>query len=71
MWGLNYNNLLKYRTHTEAFDVVFPDNGIFGVLQGGPFKVVTDGFYIITEPLTKGSYPIHFKSSLICADPDP
>jgi hypothetical protein len=66
----NYQDLLKYRTHTDAFDVTFPDKGIFGVIEGGPSKVVADGFYILTEPLKKGSYPIHFKSSLICPDPD-
>ena len=65
-----YEDLLKYRTHTDDFEVVFPDNGLFGVIEGGPSKVVADGFYIITEPLAKGSYPIHFKSSLICLDPD-
>jgi hypothetical protein len=27
-----------------------------------------DGFYILTEPLTKGNYSVHFKSSLICLD---
>jgi hypothetical protein len=66
----NYQDLLKYRTHTDAFDVTFPHNGLFGVIEGGPSKVVADGFYILTEPLTNGSYPIHFKSSLICPDPD-
>jgi hypothetical protein len=65
-----YEELLKYRTHTDDFEVVFPDNGIFGVMKGGPSKAVSDGFYIITEPLAKGNYPIHFKSSLICPDPD-
>ncbi|MBV9177104.1 MAG: hypothetical protein JO327_04765 [Nitrososphaeraceae archaeon] len=65
----NYQDLLKYRTHTDAFDVVFPNNGIFGVMQGGPSKAVADGFYIITEPLAKGTYPIHFKSSLLCTEP--
>src|SRR5215211_635072 len=65
-----YEDLLKYRTHTDDFRVVFPDTGLFGVIEGGPSKVVADGFYIITEPLAKGSYPIHFKSSLICLDPD-
>ena len=66
----NYNDLNKYRTHTDAFDVVFPDSGIFGVMQGGVSKSVADGRYIITEPLAKGTYTIHFKSSLICSDPD-
>jgi hypothetical protein len=65
-----YEDLLKYRTPTGVLDVIFPDNGLFGVIEGGPSKVVSDGFYIITEPLAKGSYPIHFKSSLICLDPD-
>ena len=66
----SYQDLLKYRTHTDAFDVTFPDKGIFGVLEGGPSKAVADGFYILTEPLRNGTYPIHFKSSLICPDPD-
>jgi hypothetical protein len=66
----NYNDLNKYRTHTDAFDVVFPDNGIFGVMKGGVSKVVADGFYIITEPLAKGTYTIQFKSSLLCQETD-
>ena len=61
----NFQDVDKYRTHTDAFEVVFPDNGIFGVLKGGVSKAVADGRYIITEPLAKGTYPIHFKSSLI------
>jgi len=65
-----YENLTKYRTRTDTFEVVFPDNGIYGVTEGGPSKTVADGFYIITEPLTKGPHSIHFKSSLICSDPD-
>jgi hypothetical protein len=61
----NYNDLIKYRTHTDAFDAVFPDNAIYGVIKGGVSKVVADGFYIITEPLAKGTYTIHFKSRLL------
>jgi hypothetical protein len=64
-----YKDLIKYRTQTDVFEVVFPDNGIFGVIEGGVSKAVGDGFYIITEPLTKGNYSVHFKSSLICPDP--
>jgi hypothetical protein len=64
-----YQDLVKYRTHTDAFDVTFPDNAIFGVMKGGVSKAVADGFYIITEPLAKGTYPVHFKSSLLCTDP--
>jgi hypothetical protein len=60
----NYQDLLKYRTHTDAFNVVFPDNGIFGVMHGGPSKAVADGFYIITEPLPKGTYTIQYNSAI-------
>ena len=49
----NYNDLVKYRTHTDAFNVVFPNNAIFVVIKGGPSKAVADGFYIITKPLAK------------------
>ena len=66
----SYQDLLKYRTHTNTFDVIFPDNGLFGVMKGGPSKAVADGFYILTEPLPTGNHTIHYKSSLICPDPD-
>jgi hypothetical protein len=65
----NLQDLSKYRTHTGPFDVVFPDNAIFGASKGNA-KSVADGYYVITEPLTKGTHNIQFKSSLICAGTD-
>jgi hypothetical protein len=65
-----YNDLIKYRTHTGGFETTWPDNALFGVVKGGNSTVVADGFYILTDPLTKGNHTIHFKSSLICSDPD-
>lgn len=64
----NYKDLINYRTHTDAFDVVFPDSGIMGVTEGGPSKVVADGFYIITEPLPEGNHTIQYKGSLLCLE---
>ena len=66
----NYNDLIKYRTHADAFNIVFPDKAIYGVLKGGPSKAGAYGIYIITKPLAKGTYPIHFKSSLLCQEAD-
>ena len=60
----DFNELLKYRVHTDDFEVVFPDNGVFGVVKGGPSKVVADGFYILTKPLSEGNHTIEFRSSL-------
>ena len=64
-----YDDLLKYRIQpTEPFQVIFPDNGIFGVAEEGPSQVVADGFYILTEPLTAGNHTVHYRSSLSCPD---
>jgi hypothetical protein len=59
----NYQDLLKYRVHTDAYNLNFANNGIFGIIQGGPTRDVADGFFVMTEPLAKGTYLIHFKSS--------
>src|SRR5919109_3050013 len=65
----NFEDLRKYRMNTDIFEVNYTDNGIFGVIEGGPSKVAADGYYILTEPLQKGNYTIHYKSSLSCLDP--
>jgi hypothetical protein len=61
--------LRKYRTATDAFDVNYADNGIYGIREGGPTKAVADGYYIMTDPLPKGNHTVHWKSSLACVDP--
>jgi len=58
----NFEDLRKYRTDTDGFDVDYADNGIFGIVEGGPTKAVADGYY-------KGNYTIHYKSSLSCLEP--
>jgi hypothetical protein len=59
----NYQDLLKYRVHTDAYNLNFANNGIFGIIQDGPTRDVADGFFVMTEPLAKGTYFIHYKSS--------
>jgi len=65
----DFNYLKKFRTHTDSFDVVFPENALFGVSSGKSIAVA-DGYYIITDVLPKGKHEIHFKSSLICPGVD-
>ena len=62
-------DLGKYRIATEDFEVIFPQNAIFGASEGIS-KAVADGYYVITEPLAKGNYTITYKSSLICPGTD-
>ena len=65
----NFDDLRPYRTDTDAFNVEYADNGIFGIVEGGPTKTVADGYYIMTDPLPKGNHTVHYKSSLSCLDP--
>jgi hypothetical protein len=62
-------DLNKYRTSTEDFEVVFPKNALFGASEGIS-KAVADGYYVVTEPLEKGTYNIKYSSSLICPGTD-
>lgn len=55
----------KYRTHTNPFEAIYPVNALYGV-SPGPSKVVADGFYILTEPLDKGTYDVVFKGTIFC-----
>lgn len=63
------NDLNEYRFHTKAFDVVFPENALFGATPG-PSKAVADGYYVMTKPLSPGNYTIVTKGSLVCLEPD-
>jgi hypothetical protein len=65
----NYEDLKKFRIHTQDFDVDFPQNALFGA-NPGPSKVVADGHYVITSPLTQGKYTIQFGGSLVCLEAD-
>jgi hypothetical protein len=61
--GREISDLQKYRVHSRAFDVVFPENALWGAAQG-PTRAVSDGYWLILEPLTPGEHEIHIKSIL-------
>jgi hypothetical protein len=65
----NLVDLSKYRTHPGVIEVTFPKNAIFGATEGIS-KAAADGYYVLTEPLAKGTYTIQYKSSLICPGTD-
>lgn len=65
---LSYFSYYKL-SDTDIFEVDYADNGIFGIVEGRPTKASADGYYIITEPLQRGNYTVHHKSSLICLEP--
>ncbi|MGH9982971.1 MAG: hypothetical protein ACRD8W_03345 [Nitrososphaeraceae archaeon] len=56
-------DLGKYRIDTEDFEVIFPEDPVFGVTEGRSVAVA-DGYYVITEPLEVGNHTIVYKSTL-------
>jgi hypothetical protein len=60
--GNEFKDLEKYRIHSRVFDVNFAENPIGG--KPGPDRAVSDGYWVILEPLSPGKHDIHFKASL-------
>jgi hypothetical protein len=61
--GINIGNLDIYRFQSPLFNYTFPENNIAGVAPQTA-KAVSDGFWILLEPLPPGSHEIHFKAAL-------
>jgi hypothetical protein len=61
--GLNIGNLDSYRFQSSPFNLTLPENNIAGV-PPQTAKAVSDGFWILLEPLSPGSHEIHFKAAL-------
>jgi hypothetical protein len=65
--GRQIQQMEKYRVHSRAFNITIPEtapeNTVFGA-KAGPSRAVSDGYWIILEPLAPGKHEIHFKSSL-------
>jgi hypothetical protein len=61
--GRQIQKIEKYRVHSSAFNVTFPENGLYG-MKAGPTRAVSDGYYLIFEPMPPGELEIDIKSSL-------
>jgi hypothetical protein len=55
-------NLKKYRARSSVFDLVFPEDNIYGV-KAGTTRSVTDGYWLFVKPLSEGNHVIHFMAS--------
>lgn len=60
-----YRNLIL-REQSPPFKLAIPDGSFlteFGYAPGDRFPSITDGYYVILPPLSKGKHQIHFKGS--------
>lgn len=60
--GVAFKDLEKYRVHSRAFDFSLPSDPWLG--DSGPSRGVSDGYWIILEPLPPGKHEIEFRASL-------
>ena len=61
--GVNIGNLDSYRFQSPVFNLTFPENNIAGIAPQTA-KAVSDGFWVILEPLPPGRHEIHSKAAL-------
>jgi hypothetical protein len=62
--GVNIQEIDKYNVQSPIFDVVLPENNIFGA-PAGPTKAVSGGWWVLLEPLQPGKHQISFGGSVV------
>jgi hypothetical protein len=62
--GLKIQNLDKYETQSPIFNVVLPQNNLFGA-PAGPTQAVSGGWWILLKPLSPGKHTIHASGNVI------
>ena len=61
--GITIENLEKYRFQSPLFNMTFPENNVVGA-KPQTAKAISDGFWVLLEPLSPGKHEIHFKGVL-------
>jgi hypothetical protein len=62
--GSQLSDLKKYRIHTRAFDIIIPEDNIWGV-KPGKTRAAADGYWIFLKPLPKGVHALQFNGSCL------
>ena len=62
--GVKIQNLDKYNIQSPIFDVVLPENNIFGA-PAGPTQAVSGGWWVLLEPFSPGEHQINFGGSVL------
>jgi hypothetical protein len=62
--GTKIPDLQKYRAMSSPYDLTLVNNNVFGV-KPGTTRSVSDGFWIMLQPLSAGKHDIHFSGSSV------
>jgi hypothetical protein len=61
--GKQLTNLKNYRVESPKFVFDYPEDNVVGLPAGTKSEAVSDGYWIILEPLSPGKHEIHFKGA--------
>lgn len=62
--GVNLPGLKKFRVESHPFDIMFPQDNIWGV-KAGPTRSAGDGYWLFLKPLLLGNHQIRFGGSCL------
>jgi hypothetical protein len=62
--GQKLDNLETYRAQSEAFDLIFPDDNVYGV-RPGLTRSVCNGYWLFIKPLQIGKHGVYFKGETL------
>jgi hypothetical protein len=61
--GRPLSDLKNYRAESPVFEFNYPEDNVVGLPPGTKSEAVSDGYWIILEPLPTGKHEIHFKGA--------
>ena len=62
--SVKLKSLKQYRTQSGFFNITIPEDNIYG-LHAGNFRSLSDGFFVLLEPLPPGKHDVHLKVSVL------
>jgi hypothetical protein len=62
--GVKLQEIDKYNVQSPIFDVVMPENNIFGA-PAGPTEAVSGGWWVLLQPLRPGNHQLSFGGSVL------
>ena len=59
--GIPVRNLNDYRVESPVFSVTLPEDNLVGIPSGTYAPMVSDGYWLMLAPLSRGTHTIYFK----------
>jgi len=67
--GVDLRSLENYRAASPVFIVTVPNGGIWGIPEGIYSPNVSNGYWLMLTPMSRGEHTIHFKGTMNTYNP--